>query len=189
MPTGSGQVRLGTVRLGQAPLPPDVYRGPLGPILDPVGPCRDLSPCRPFPPPLFFKLTITILPTLFPHPNFSNLVRPFPIEKLRVLTNEIGVCRINGKPSQLRGPVLTLELLVENRFEVGGRNGLLELIEVDVVVDDDAALAEGLDLQPVEGVADQGVAINFSELNFRETIRKCEELIPLFDNNVMDFVI
>jgi hypothetical protein len=63
---------------------------------------------------------------------------------------------------------LTLELLVKNRFEVGGRNGLLELIEVDVVVDDDAALAECLDLQPVEGVTDQGVAINFSELNFRE---------------------
>jgi hypothetical protein len=81
------------------------------------------------------------------------------------ITNEICVGRIDSEPSELRSSVLTFELLVENDLEVCGGDRLLELLEVNVVVDEDAALAECLDLEAIEGVADQRVPIHFRQLD------------------------
>ena len=80
------------------------------------------------------------------------------------LTDEISVGRVYGEPSKLRGSILAVKLLVENHLEVSGRDWLVEVLEVDVVVDEDAALAESLDLQVVEGVPDEGVAVNLGQL-------------------------
>ena len=80
------------------------------------------------------------------------------------ITNEISVSRIDSEPSELRCSVLTFELLVEDDLEVCGGDRLLELLEVNVVVDEDAALAERLDLEAIEGVTDQGVPIHFGQL-------------------------
>ena len=41
---------------------------------------------------------------------------------------------------------------------------LIEVLEVDVVVDEDAALAEGLDVDAVKGVAHQRVSVGLSQL-------------------------
>ncbi len=81
------------------------------------------------------------------------------------ITNEICVSWIDSKPSELRCSVLTFELLVENDLKVCGGDRLLELLEVNVVVDEDAALAERLDLEAIEGVTDQRVPINFGQLD------------------------
>jgi hypothetical protein len=80
------------------------------------------------------------------------------------ITNEICVGRIDSEPSELRCSVLTFELLVEDDLEVCGGDRLLELLEVNVVVDEHAALAERLDLEAIEGVTDQRVPINFGQL-------------------------
>ena len=52
---------------------------------------------------------------------------------------------------------------------------LVELLEVHVVVDEDAALAEGLDVDAVEGVAHERVAVRLGQLEGGERcIVNCE---------------
>ena len=60
---------------------------------------------------------------------------------------------------------MTVELLIEHDLQVRSGDWLVEVLEVDVVVDDDAALTEGLDLETVERVADQRVSVNFRQLS------------------------
>ena len=47
---------------------------------------------------------------------------------------------------------------------------LIEVLEVDVVVDEDAALAEGLDVDAVKGVAHQRVSVGLSQLWINQDI-------------------
>ena len=60
---------------------------------------------------------------------------------------------------------MTVELLIEHDLQVRSGDWLVEVLEVDVVVDDDAALTEGLDLETVERVTDQRVSVNFRQLS------------------------
>ena len=60
---------------------------------------------------------------------------------------------------------MTVELLIEHDLQVRSGDWLVEVLEVDVVVDNDAALTEGLDLETVERVADQRVSVNFRQLS------------------------
>ena len=80
------------------------------------------------------------------------------------LTDEICIGRVDSESSKLRSSILAVKLLVEDRLEVGGWDWLVEVLEVDVVVDKHAALAEGLNLQAVERVPDEGVAVNLGQL-------------------------
>ena len=60
---------------------------------------------------------------------------------------------------------MTVELLIEHDLQVRSGDWLVEVLEVDVVVDNDAALTEGLDLETVERVTDQRVSVNFRQLS------------------------
>ena len=81
------------------------------------------------------------------------------------LTDEVRVHGVDGVPAQLGLlGVCRLELPVQHHLEVGGLDLLVEILEVHVVVDEDAALAEGLDLDAVERVADQGIAVDLAQL-------------------------
>lgn len=82
------------------------------------------------------------------------------------LTDEIRPIRIHHESSEFGHPfaVAGLHLLVQDSLEVGCHDILVEVLEVDVVVDQDGSLAEGLNVDAVKGVTDQGVPVGFGKL-------------------------
>ena len=94
-------------------------------------------------------------------PSSQTIFKNFDVRKRKDRTDEVCVVGIYAEPAQRCHAVgaavglESLELLVEDQLEVGGADWLGEVLEVDVVVHHDAALAERLDLHPVEGVAKQ----------------------------------
>jgi hypothetical protein len=83
------------------------------------------------------------------------------------LTDKVRVLGIDVEPSQHGAPV-PFHLLVEDALEVVGADLLVKAVEVDVVVDEDAALAERLNVDAVEGVADKRVAIGLCQLQCKK---------------------
>ena len=77
-------------------------------------------------------------------------------------TDEVAVFRVNpevGGPQHV-GVVVLPRLPVHGVLQVLGGDGPRQLLEHHVVVDHDAAAAEGLHLDPLEGLAQGGLQID-----------------------------
>ena len=90
-----------------------------------------------------------------------------------LLTYEVSVVWINLEPAQCCDSVgaavgpEALKLLIEDKLEICCGDWLREVLEMDVVVNHDAALAESLNLNAVEGLSEQGVSVNGTQLKKR----------------------
>ena len=87
-------------------------------------------------------------------------------------TNEVAVFRVNpevGGPQHV-GVVVLPGLPVHGVLQVLGGDGPLQLLEDHVVVDHDAAAAEGLHLHPLEGLAQRGLEVDALQLQMRNSV-------------------